>query len=360
MKQSRYGSEHWWAMRSMVRISVAAAVCLMGVPPATAQDDVPTVPEENELGLPGIPYLKLARPELGVLTDDTRALATELRRDVEMLATDIGPRGTFAPERYALAADFLMASLKKAGYEPRKIAVECHLGPSFNIEALLPGTEHPERVIVIGAHYDSVEGCPAANDNASGVAGVLAMARALREAPHAYTIRFMLYANEEPPHFNFNGMGSQIDAASCRKAGMDIRAMFCLETIGCYRAEKKSQTWPNDVLAAVLPSTGDFIAFVGMEGSKPAVRACAEAFTRTGAFPLLAASVPPAIQMAMWSDHRGYDEAGYPAFMVTDTAPLRYPHYHKATDTAEKLDYDSMARVVEGLIGMMRDGEMRP
>ncbi|MBX3315459.1 MAG: M28 family peptidase [Phycisphaeraceae bacterium] len=346
-------------MRGIRWMASAAVLWVACVPAARAQGQAEG-DEGGESLLPGIPYLHLDRPRVGPLTERHTALAAELRRDVEMLATDIGPRGTFAPERYALAADFLMASLKKAGYEPRKIEVECHLGPSFNIEAILPGTEHPERVIVIGAHYDSVEGCPAANDNASGVAGVLAMARALRETPHAYTIRFMLYANEEPPHFNFNGMGSQIDAASCMKAGMDIRAMFCLETIGCYRAEKKSQTWPNDVLAAVLPSTGDFIAFVGMEGSKPAVRACAEAFTRTGAFPLLAASVPPKIQMAMWSDHRGYDEAGYPAFMVTDTAPLRYPHYHKATDTAEKLDYDSMARVVEGLIGMMRDREMRP
>ncbi len=307
-----------------------------------------------------LPYLHRSRPALPGLTDLHRSLATELRRDVEMLATDIGPRGTFAPDRYALAVDFLMSSLKKAGYEPRKIEVECHLGPSFNIEALLPGTEHPERVIVIGAHYDSVEGCPAANDNASGVAGVLAMARALRKTPHAYTIRFMLYANEEPPHFNFNGMGSQIDATSCMKAGMDIRAMFCLETIGCYSAEKKSQTWPNDVLAAVLPSTGDFIAFVGMEKSQPAVSACAVAFERTGAFPLLAASVPPGIQMAMWSDHRGYDEHGYPAFMVTDTAPLRYEHYHQATDTPDKLDFESMARVVQGLIEMMRNPGLRP
>lgn len=340
-------------------MAIALVLWLACVPGARAQGQAEG-DEGGEPLLPGIPYLHLNRPKLRPLTERHKALAAELRRDVEILATDIGARGTFAPERYALAADFLMSSLKKAGYEPRKIEVECHLGPSFNIEALLPGTEHPERVIVIGAHYDSVEGCPAANDNASGVAGVLAMARALRETPHAYTIRFMLYANEEPPHFNFNGMGSQIDAESCVKAGMDIRAMFCLETIGCYSTENRSQTWPNDVLGAVLPSTGDFIAFVGMEKSKPAVKACAEAFERRAAFPLLAASVPPKIEMAMWSDHRGYDEAGYAAFMVTDTAPLRYAHYHKATDTPDKLDYESMARVVEGLIGMMRDGALRP
>lgn len=340
------------------------ALALSFVAPALAQQAQPlTTPDRHEAehAMPEIPFLKLVRPDdLGGLTSELTQLAAELRRDVEVLATDIGPRGTFAPDRYALAADFLMSALRKAGYEPRKIEIESHLGPSFNIEAILPGTLHPERVIVIGAHYDSIEDCPAANDNASGVAGVLAMARALRDTPHAYTLRFMLFANEEPPHFNFNAMGSQIDAASCKEAGMDIRAMFCLETIGCYSTDEKSQTWPSDMLAAMLPSSGDFIAFVGMVNSKPAVQACAEAFERTGAFPLLAASVPPAVPMAMWSDHRGYDEAGYPAFMVTDTAPLRYKHYHKPTDTPDKLDYQSMARVVDGLIRMMRDPALLP
>ncbi len=302
-----------------------------------------------------IPYLHKSRPSLATLTDADRALAAEIRRDVETLATDIGPRGTFAPDRYALAERFLESSLIKAGYGVRRHSFEAHGVTCSNLEVSIRGGSHPDRIVILGAHYDSIPGCPAANDNASGVAGVLAIARALCSRSFRNTLRLVLFANEEPPHFNTNDMGSQHYARASRQADEDIRGMICLETIGCYLHEKGSQRWPHNAPTFLLPDIGDFIAFVGTTPSKALVKAAAEGFERARAFPLLAAAVPDFIGMVSLSDHRGFNEAGYPAFMVTDTAPLRYAHYHLPTDTPEKLDYDSMARVVRGLTSMLTD-----
>jgi Zn-dependent M28 family amino/carboxypeptidase len=302
-----------------------------------------------------LPYLHRANPKLQPLTDQERQLAAALRRDVEVLASDIGPRGTFAPDRYALAADFIESALSRAGYSVSRQWFEAVGVNCCNLEVSIRGTRDPGKIVILGAHYDSVEGCPAANDNASGVAGVLAIARALAGSQPAATLRFVLFANEEPPFFNFNEMGSQEYARRSRKGNEDICAMVCLETIGCYKHEEGSQVWPFTGMGLVLPTIGDFITFVGPTDSRQLIRAAAEAFDRQLAFPLLAAAAPAAIDHINWSDHRGFNEQGYQAFMVTDTAPFRYEHYHRESDTPEKLDYESMARVVRGLIGTVAD-----
>jgi hypothetical protein len=300
-----------------------------------------------------LPFLRRATPAIGPLTGQDRALAAELRRDVEMLALDIGARGTFAPERYKLAELFLAAALSRAGYEVRKQTFESFGVRCSNLEATIAGSERPGRALVLGAHYDTVEGCPGANDNASGVAGVLAVARALAEFRPACSVRFVLFANEEPPHFNMDTMGSQIYARACRERGEDVR-MVCLETIGCYSSAPGSQRWPAAALALLLPDRGDFVALVGIEQSRAFIERGAQAMMAQGAFPLFAAAAPASFNDVSLSDHRGFNECGYEAFMVTDTAPFRYAHYHEPTDTAERIDFDSMARVVRGVLGMVR------
>lgn len=276
-----------------------------------------------------------------------------------MLANDIGPRGTHNPKAYATARAFLASALRDAGYEVVQHEFVAMDVLCANLEAVAPGRGGGDRdqrtSLVVGAHYDSVAGCPAANDNASGVAGVLAMARRMRHHDCRMDIRFVLFANEEPPFYNMNDMGSQRYARRCRADRHAIAGMVCLETIGCYSTARGSQRWPHPLMGKVLPTVGDFLCMVGPVSARGFIAAAARAFTRQGAFPLLAAALPSVIQQINWSDHRGFNEVGYPAFMLTDTAPFRYGHYHRPTDTPEKLEYLAMARVVSGAIGMVRE-----
>jgi Zn-dependent M28 family amino/carboxypeptidase len=296
-----------------------------------------------------LPYFKYGRPRLAPLSSEALALAAALRRDVTILATDIGPRGTHAPDRYALARDFLIAALRATGYAPVSHDYRDFQGHTCtNLEVTIPGTTHPDEIVVVGAHYDSVPGCPAANDNGSGVAGLLAIARECAGLSFPRTLRLVFFANEEPPYFNVNDMGSQVYARACRARGDDIRSMLCFDTIGFYDSGEYTQSWQANKLGLVLPTTADFVALVGPASCRSVIRRAALAFARSKTFPLLAAAMPERIQEVLWSDHRGFIECGYPAFMITDTALLRYAHYHQATDTPEKLDYESMARVVKG------------
>jgi Zn-dependent M28 family amino/carboxypeptidase len=301
-----------------------------------------------------LPYLFRSNPSLPVADETVAPMVRELRRDVETLAVDIGPRGTYDPRRYKLAEDFLGAALARSGYRVARQTFEAMGVPCSNIEVAIPGTVAAEKILVVGAHYDTVEGCPGANDNSSGVAAVLAIARAMANDRPRCTVKFVLFANEEPPFFNMDEMGSQIYARRCGVERNDLR-MVCLETIGCYSREKGSQRWPLDGLDLMLPDTGNFIALVGAAASGRLIRLAAEAFEAQGAFAMLAAAAPASTHYLMASDHRGFNEAGYEAFMVTDTAPFRYPHYHEASDTPDKIDFDSMARVVKGLIGTVRE-----
>jgi Zn-dependent M28 family amino/carboxypeptidase len=302
-----------------------------------------------------VPFLHLPRDSRPIVTAELRLLADELRRDVEILASDIGPRNVLVPSRYKLAEQFIHSALTQMGYGVRRQTwmaseVEC-----ANLEVVLAGTRTPETLLVIGAHYDSIEDCPAANDNGSGVAGLLAIARRLKGERFPCTIRLVFFANEEPPFFNLDEMGSQIYARACKAANDRIMGMYCLETIGCYSSARGSQTWPAMAIPFQLPDVGNFISFVGPTSARNLIKQSVTAFETGSKFPCLGASLPSEVASQVdWSDHRGFNEMGYPAFMITDTAPLRYVHYHTPNDTADKLNYESMACVVDGVIAMTR------
>ncbi len=308
-----------------------------------------------------LPTWSFSRIKPAAATPELKAAAARLRATVEVLATDIGPRHVGVPERYKLAERFLESSLAKMGYEVLRQEIQAPGMVCANLEARIPGAKPGAAAIVVGAHYDSVPGCPAANDNGSGVAGVLEVARAFAKRRRLggggfeRELRFVLFVNEEPPFFHIGEMGSQHYARACRKRGDKIDGMVCLETIGYYSDRPRSQMWPHPLLAKVLPDRADFIAFVGSTPARRLIRRAARSFRRRRAFTLLAATAPSKIDHVNWSDHRGFIECGYPAFMVTDTALFRYKHYHHPTDTANQLDYVSMARVVTGVVGMVEE-----
>jgi Zn-dependent M28 family amino/carboxypeptidase len=221
----------------------------------------------------------------------------------------------------------------------------------------MPGTEKPDEIVIVGAHYDSIAipgGCAGANDNASGVAATLEIARILATKPLRRTVRFVAFVNEEPPYFQFPDMGSLVYARRCRERNENIVAMITPETIGCYSDAKGSQSFPFPLNVA-YPSVGNFIAFVGNRASGALVDRVTRGFRATTNFPAVGFAAPAWVTQAGWSDHWSFWQCGYQGLMATDTAPLRYRHYHTPHDTPDKLDYDRTARVVAGLARVIID-----
>lgn len=281
------------------------------------------------------------------LSADEIALRTELAADVQTLAGEIGERNTQRYPQLNAAADFVEASFQRAGLQPRRDTYDLNGQACHNIEAEIRG-DRPE-IVVIGAHYDSVFGSPGANDNASGVAALLALARRFAGKPGGQTLRFVAFTNEEPFYFQTEQMGSFVYASRCKARGDQISGMISLETIGYFSDSPGSQTYPSPGIAAFYPSTGNFIAFVGNVRSRALLRRAIGIFRQQAKLPSEGAALPSFIPGVGWSDQWAFWQHGYPGIMVTDTAPFRYPHYHEATDTPDKLDYDRFALVVSGL-----------
>jgi Zn-dependent M28 family amino/carboxypeptidase len=193
-----------------------------------------------------------------------------------------------------------------------------------------------------------VPGSPAANDNASGVAAILALARRFAGSPGDRTLRFVAFVNEEKPYAHTDQMGSVVYAWRCRQRGEKVTAMLSLETIGYYNDEPGSQKYPSPI-GRFYPSTGNFIAFVGNTRYGWLVREAVAAFRRSEPFPSQGGVLPESIPNIGFSDHWSFWQEGYPALMVTDTANFRYPYYHMPEDTVDKVDFERMSRVVRGL-----------
>lgn len=292
--------------------------------------------------MPGRNILSAAR-----LSADETALRAELAADVQMLAGEIGERNLRCYPQLNAAADFVEASFSRAGLQPRRDTYEVDELACHNIETEIRGAR--PQIVVIGAHYDSVFGSPGANDNGSGVAALLALARRFAGKPTGQTLRFVAFANEEPPYFQTEQMGSFVYASRCKARGDQIVAMISLETMGYFSDGPRSQTYPSAGIGVFYPTTGNFIGFVGNVGSRALLRRSIALFREQAKLPSQGAALPSFLPGVGWSDQWAFWQHGYPGIMITDTAPFRYPHYHEATDTPDKLDYDRFALVVSGL-----------
>jgi Zn-dependent M28 family amino/carboxypeptidase len=291
---------------------------------------------------------------LPALTDQEFALRDELVKDVEKLAAEIGERNVWTYANLAAAADFIEAELTKAGCKPRRQNFTAAGKTCSNIEVEIRGTTDPDKIVIIGAHYDTAPGSPGGNDNASGVAAALALARRFAEQSCRRTLRFVFFANEEPPFFQTGQMGSLVYAKRCKEKGENIVAMLSLETIGYYTDQPNSQTYPFP-FNLIYPSTGNFLGFVGDLSSRKLLYTVIASFRRHCKFPSEGGAIPQFVTGITWSDQWSFWQSGYPAIMLTDTAPFRYPHYHAEADTADNLCYDELARVTSGLQSVIHD-----
>ncbi|MEM7166210.1 MAG: M28 family peptidase [Planctomycetota bacterium] len=294
------------------------------------------------------------RDPLPALDATTRETQTRLEADVVALCTTAGGRNQLDMPGLRVAEQFLTTSFAAAGLPPQYHEYECRGTTVRNIEAELLGTVRPAEIIVIGAHYDAYTGT-SADDNASGTAAVLELARVFAGTPQPRTIRFLAFVNEEPPFFQQPGaMGSEVYAGRCKERDEKIVAMLSLEMLGYYSTEPNSQQYPWP-LKWLYPSTGDFVAFVGSYSNRRLVRQCIRAFREKTQFPSEGAALPSNIPGVEYSDHWAFSYHGYSAAMVTDTAFFRNNNYHTLHDTPDTLDYERMARVVVGLRDVVRD-----
>ena len=285
------------------------------------------------------------------LTEEELRIRTNLQRHVDQLAGQIGERNVWNAEALAAAALYIRNTLEQQGYPLRIQTFESQGMTVQNIEVELAGQSVPEEIIVIGAHYDTVEGGPGANDNGSGVAALLELARLLAGESLPRTVRLVAFVNEEQPFSYSEEMGSRVYAENAHRHGDNIIAMLSLETIAYYSDLPGSQHYPFP-FNLFYPETGNFIGFVGNLSSRALVHQALGAFRASTPFPSEGAAAPERITGVGWSDHWSFWRAGYPAIMVTDTAPFRYPHYHRATDTPDRLDYTGFARVTRGLVSV--------
>jgi len=286
--------------------------------------------------------------EIAPLSAEEMEINNQLSQHVKYLSETIGERNLSKAGTLEAAADYIRSSLQHEGYSVAEQSYSVQGQQVRNLEAKLVGSETGGKTVVVGAHYDSVETSPGANDNASGVAAVLELARLSKGSKPRKTLRFVLFVNEEPPYFQTESMGSLVYARQLRRDHVPVSAMISLETIGFYSDAPDSQKYPV-LLGLLYPNRGNFIGFVGNPSSRALLRQVVRKFRETTRFPSEGVAAPEGWPGVGWSDHWSFWQEQYPAIMVTDTAPFRYPYYHTPFDTPNRVDFGKMARVINGV-----------
>jgi Peptidase family M28 len=271
-----------------------------------------------------------------------------LRRHVDALALEIGERNVWRPQALTAAAHYVEHALARGGYSVRRQKYEVAGVPCANLEVECSGAEREGEILLLGAHYDTVVGSPGADDNASGVAALIEIARMLGKRKLRGSVRCVAFVNEEWPFFGRRTMGSLVYARAARARRDDIRLMVSLEMLGYYSAAPGSQRYPP-LLRFFYPDRGDFVAFVSNLLSRHALVRFHDAFRSECTFASERLASPAIVPGVSLSDQLSFWRSGYPGIMVTDTAFYRYPHYHRPTDTPDKLDFASMAQVTVGI-----------
>ncbi len=285
-------------------------------------------------------------------TAEESALSKRLFEHVTAVAS--APHNTYHPDALEAAARYIERQLETLGLTIERQEFVAAGQKVRNIHTMVgqPGAGKP--TFIVGAHYDSDGIAPGANDNGSGVAALLELARALKGyQPKRHLLRLVFFVNEEMPHFGTDTMGS-VQFARMIVPKEPVRGMISLETIGAFSDKPGTQTFPMP-LGLVYRDTADFISFVGTPRARSLVHEALGSFRRHTQFPTIGGVAHAYIKGVTWSDHASFDVQGVPAIMITDTALFRYPHYHKATDTPDKIDYGRLARVTKGIERMVRE-----
>ncbi|MBI5805315.1 M28 family peptidase [candidate division TA06 bacterium] len=203
--------------------------------------------------------------------------------------------------------------------------------------------------IIVGAHYDVAGNQPGADDNASGVAGLLELARLLSKDTLKFRMDFVAYTLEEPPFFRTEYMGSYVHAKSLRDSNVQVKGMVCLEMIGYFSDAPGSQTYPLGLLKLFYGGKGDYITVVGKTGSGKFAKQLTKLMKKNSIVKTRSFKGPVKLAGVDFSDHLNYWKLGFDAVMITNTAFYRNRNYHESTDALETLDIKRMTAVVDEL-----------
>jgi Zn-dependent M28 family amino/carboxypeptidase len=282
-------------------------------------------------------------------------MADYLRQVVTRLAGDIGARTYRDLDRLERTAGTISEQFASFGYRVTRQPFVFAGNTYHNIIAELTGASSPETLLIVGAHYDSVHTTPGADDNASGVAGLLGLARALAGAQMERTVKFVAFALEEWPVYRSRNMASYHYAQSLKEKNERVEGMICLEMIGYFCDREGCQRYPFPFMNKIFPGAGNFISMVGNMRSKSFTERIAKDFQQGTDLPVVTLNAPAIVIGIDFSDHWSFGKFGYKALMVTDTAFYRNPHYHAPTDLPDTLDYVRMSKVVEGLTAAIEE-----
>ncbi len=281
-------------------------------------------------------------------------IRARLLEHLKFLSVTLGDRSVYRPENLKAAEDYVFQSFARLGFEPRRQSF-FYLG--LEVNNIIAGQSRPQGYYILGAHYDTVAGTPGADDNASGVAVLLEVARLSRQGTLPSPWTFIGFTTEEPPAFFTPQMGSRVYAREARKRQETILGMLGLEMVGYYRQEPGSQSLPLALRLMGYPTTGNFIGLVGDGRSRQLLKNLDRALKQGCRLPTVTLTVPlgghllPEVRL---SDHANFWDEGYPAVMLTDTAFMRNPDYHGPGDVMENLDLDAMTELTLGLVHFLR------
>lgn len=292
------------------------------------------------------------RGSLPPLTAQELQIKSSLQTTLEQLET-IGPKNAGAYEALEETRTWFIRELEHMGYTVYSQDYKIGDRTFANLVVEQTGQTQPTEIVVVGAHYDSAFTAPGINDNGSGAAAVLEMARFFHNQKIGRTLRLVEFTNEEPPFFATPNMGSARYAAQLKQNGENVVAMLSLDELGYFTNEPHSQHYPLPTLG-LYPNQGNFISFVGNFKSRRLLRNAIATFRHQAQFPSEGVVAPEWITGISWSDHGSFWNQGYPAIMVTDTAPFRYPYYHTLEDTLDKVNVEHLARVTQGLMAVVQ------
>ncbi len=269
-----------------------------------------------------------------------------LYRHVEHLSLEIGERHQWKEDSLNRTAKYIESALSSYGYEVSLQTYPCYQASVANLIVEKKGRE--KDIVVVGAHYDTIPGTPGADDNASGVAVLLELARLVQGSSSRKTLLFAALANEEPPFFGTPDMGSMVLAKSLRSRETPVKVMLSLEMVGYFR-EEPIQRFPLPGMGLLYPKTGDFIGIAGNFRSYKYASYFKKSLRKNADIGVQSLCAPECFAGISLSDNLSFWRYGYKALMITDTAFYRNPHYHAETDTLDTLHFDRMAEVVRGL-----------